>query len=668
MPNTFCKTILILLLLTAGQLSMQGSTPVYTLAADSSLNYTPSKLHPAEAETFFELLNAHEKTAFSNDALVARFSIFNPSKERATYWVGFSISNEYSHIFADGKLLRNGAFVDRSERKHPQNGITPVEVGPGQKIELMVLMANRTNRPVSHEYTHLYGNNTVLEQLSNPSPKIFTGHAIAVFFQGAVWIMMIYMLLLFVQNQKEYMYLFYALYMFFAMYYMFQKLEEVYPISSLMPFTPEVRWVLNEPLQFFIYLFYNAFVVSFLNVYSKDRFLYRVIRVLNISYLVYAFAVLLYLFFTYDAILRDTLFVITRILIIAISIFLIIRFLTKVRGVLTRYIVVGSIFFMVGNMLAMAYSLQLPLPEIPFYPINFTQMGIFAELICFSLGLGHRIRLQARERENLQEAYIQQLVMNETIARDSNRKLQQTVAARTEEVLRKQKEIDEARSAEIEEKFQRQLTEIEMEALRLQMNPHFLFNSLNSIRYYVMQEDSEKAADYITKFSKLLRNILQNNRQRTIRLSQEMETLQLYMAFEKERLSGRFDFHLEIDEFVNLEEIEIQPMLIQPFVENAIWHGINHKEGKGSVWIRVSMVSPDKLKIEIEDNGVGREKASAINSGSVGKNSSVGLTNTQERLKLMSKLQKIALELSIEDLKDERSVPSGTRVTLTLAI
>ncbi|NJL74331.1 MAG: histidine kinase [Saprospiraceae bacterium] len=151
-----------------------------------------------------------------------------------------------------------------------------------------------------------------------------------------------------------------------------------------------------------------------------------------------------------------------------------------------------------------------------------------------------------------------------------------------------------------------------MKALRAQMNPHFLFNVLNSIKLYMVQNDARTAAKYLTKFSRLIRLILNNSKSPMVKLEEELNALLLYIEMENFRFNDKFDFELYVEEEISLGQIEIPPMILQPFVENAIWHGLMHKEDeRGVLTINIKLNdAKDKLCFIIEDNGIGREKHS----------------------------------------------------------
>jgi ligand-binding sensor domain-containing protein/two-component sensor histidine kinase len=216
------------------------------------------------------------------------------------------------------------------------------------------------------------------------------------------------------------------------------------------------------------------------------------------------------------------------------------------------------------------------------------------------------------------------------------------------------------RKKQIEEKqaLKQHALETEMKALRAQMNPHFIFNTLNSINNYIAKEEPDMARSYLTGFAKLMRNILELSREESISLANELETVKNFITLERIRFRERFSYHLTIAPDVNTNSIKILPLILQPFVENAIWHGLLPKKEGGNIWIRVN-TEGGKLIITIEDDGVGRSKKSDIQSENYRK--SYGSTISEERLKLQNLLNNI----EIIDKFDEAHKPCGTSVILT---
>lgn len=215
--------------------------------------------------------------------------------------------------------------------------------------------------------------------------------------------------------------------------------------------------------------------------------------------------------------------------------------------------------------------------------------------------------------------------------------------------------------------YNQKIAEVEMSALRAQMNPHFLFNCLNSIKYFIINNETDQASDYLTKFGRLIRLILSNSKSESISLKNEIEALKLYVELESLRFDQKFQFKLEVDEDLQTDFIEVPPMIIQPFVENAIWHGLMHLKESG--WLRVRLIKEDEdLLCEIEDNGVGRTKAANLKSKSVSKEKSMGMDITRNRLMRIQTDIRIEEQLEIIDLVAENGSPRGTLVRFRIPL
>lgn len=217
-------------------------------------------------------------------------------------------------------------------------------------------------------------------------------------------------------------------------------------------------------------------------------------------------------------------------------------------------------------------------------------------------------------------------------------------------------------------KFKGQMAELEMKALRAQINPHFLFNCMNSINRMIYENKNDEASRYLTRFSKLVRLILENTERSVVTLRDELELLESYIQLESLRFKSRIDFLITVDESVNRDATYLPAMILQPFVENAIWHGLMHldPERKGKLQIHVFQ-NDGVLHCSIEDNGVGREYARMVEEKSVWKSKSLGMKITEERLRLLNKehLQQL---VSIIDLKDETQRGLGTRVEINIPV
>jgi len=208
---------------------------------------------------------------------------------------------------------------------------------------------------------------------------------------------------------------------------------------------------------------------------------------------------------------------------------------------------------------------------------------------------------------------------------------------------------------------------LQQKLFRSQMNPHFLFNSLSSIHNYIIHEEPARAGQYLSKFSKLVRNILECSVEEYIPLEEEISTIENYLELQKLRFPDKFDYSVEVDKAIDTESLNIPPMLLQPFIENSIEHGFKHKEGKGN--IKISFTSKNgMLLVELQDDGIGREKAQELLFKHNQDHKSLATALIRERIQALNKRLKKKIVLTILDLKNEKNEPVGTKVALEIPI
>ena len=193
------------------------------------------------------------------------------------------------------------------------------------------------------------------------------------------------------------------------------------------------------------------------------------------------------------------------------------------------------------------------------------------------------------------------------------------------------------------------------------MNPHFIFNSLNSVNNYIAKSNERAANKYLAKFSRLMRMVLDYSQVEFISLTNEIELLQLYVELEHERFKDKFDFEFTVDPTINTEHYQIPPMLVQPFIENAVWHGLRYKKEKGLLRVHFKDRG-DHVEILVADNGIGREKSQAIKTVNQKKHKSSGMQNVENRTEMIRTLFRKKIDYQIANLSDG----TGTKVTLKL--
>lgn len=222
------------------------------------------------------------------------------------------------------------------------------------------------------------------------------------------------------------------------------------------------------------------------------------------------------------------------------------------------------------------------------------------------------------------------------------------------------------RKAESEKEMLRhRISAAELQALRSQMNPHFVFNAINSVQYFITDNDPESSQIYLEKFASLIRYVLDNAKLAPIPLKTEINALKIYM--ELEALRFKFDYKIVIKDTAPLDDIYIPSMLVQPYVENAIWHGLMHKKGKGEITITFIINNSD-LKCIIDDNGIGRKRSAEIelDAGKVATHKSLGMSITKERLEIINKINQSHLKVTITDKVNSAGESAGTRVEIDI--
>ena len=231
----------------------------------------------------------------------------------------------------------------------------------------------------------------------------------------------------------------------------------------------------------------------------------------------------------------------------------------------------------------------------------------------------------------------------------------------------RQRQIQKLNEIILEQKSKEQIRDLEKTALRSQMNPHFMFNSLNSIKSYIATNEPRIATRFLNKFAQLMRIILSNSQEQEVLLAQEIRALQLYIELEQFRLKNGFDFSIEIDPELQKEEYVVPPLIVQPYVENSIWHGLVNKSGHKQLQITISKKG-DNMLIKISDNGIGRRASEVLNKEKPNTYKSYGMKITKDRLRLNDDAFEEKSNIKILDKVDPQGNPLGTEVSIYLPL
>jgi len=331
----------------------------------------------------------------------------------------------------------------------------------------------------------------------------------------------------------------------------------------------------------------------------------------------------------------------------------------KIPGALKYFAAVGSLSYILLGITALIATqvYHRGSYNLPFGPVNFFYAGVLFEQITFGLGLAYKIELLNKER-------LEKTRQNDMLTQRMNEKLQDELAHREAEIKAMQKAADEARITEIKSAYQSELHRVQLSNLQSKMNPHFIFNALNSIKVYLIENDKAKATAYLNRFAKLMRKILDGSRYEASTLADELETLKLYLEIE----NSRFDDEIEVS-IPQLNEhfgqIKLPPLILQPFAENAIWHGLAPvKNEKRKIWVELKLCGQNYCLL-ICDNGIGPKAASAKAAHKVIKKKSHGLKITQERLDVFNQKYHTNYSFFIKD-RSQHYQEQGAEVVFVL--
>jgi sensor histidine kinase YesM len=335
----------------------------------------------------------------------------------------------------------------------------------------------------------------------------------------------------------------------------------------------------------------------------------------------------------------------------------------KTPNNLKFFIISGVVVYQVFAYVALVKSIYV---SSGVYPIVFFYTGIIIESTIFMLGLGYKVKLIYLEKINVQKKIIQEQVASQELKETYQKELETQLNEKIAELKIAIQSNEDEKLNSLKLSFENEISLLKLDALRNQMNPHFIFNALNSIKAYFIDNNKEKAIYYLNKFAKLIRKILESSRTDSISLEEELETIELYMNIENIRFHDAIKFNINVGENVNLTLVKLPGLLLQPFIENSIWHGLMQKEGEKNIVIEIAGFE-NITTLTITDNGVGRAKANERSEKKSFKKESLGIQFAQERLNHFNKKHNTAYRFNIVDLTDDHGEPGGTKVVFEFA-
>jgi len=424
--------------------------------------------------------------------------------------------------------------------------------------------------------------------------------------RGGVFVLFIYHLLIFFQNKNK-LYLHYSLYLAAITLFLYEPIIDEW--------LPNYLYYAAFSIQFIAYAAFIAFARDLIdsrsNLLGWDKYLELEIKILLILAPIF---VIIQLLFGYEFQVKA--FIIIAPLITLFTLYTFYIIITRTHDSSAKYLVIATLFYLVFanvSFLELIFGIDVFL-NLGVYPIFFIYIGVIGQSLILSVIIGSIIQKIEQKSKNAEIRLAVKL---------------------------------------------KEMEELKMTALQSQMNPHFLFNSLNSINNFVLKNEVEKASDYITKFSRLIRIILNSSSSPTSTLAEELGILSLYVKLEQMRVNGGFDYIVNVEKGLNLEPIKVPPLFLQPFIENAIWHGIMKKQGEKIIELSIKKQNNNVLCV-ITDNGIGINKAKELDHMSQ-KRKFFGAKATENRIRILYQNKDVHIET--KDISS--SIRTGTQVSIS---
>ena len=458
---------------------------------------------------------------------------------------------------------------------------------------------------------------------------------------GGLLLLSIYHLILYYQNHNQ-SYFLYSSYTFFSFLAYMSVVESgfLFDLSAYFNFDYNSKHLFTIIFNCIYFLFF----AQFLEVKKTSKTLFHIITVP--IYVLIGIATISFVLlksginkFIFEEFYKAFIYIITAHTLVSFYI------LTKIKNNLKYYIIFGGVMLYLCSILGEHSIRQLPLINISKKMGDFIYFnGLIVENIAFAFALGRRQKISYQEKVSFNKNLIAEMQKNVKLKDKINLQHQKRLEVENDRI-----------------KYQRENSDLKLSILQNQMNPHFIFNALNSIKYYILENDTKNAVDYLTKFSKIIRTILISSTVKEFTLEEELQSIKVYVDLENLRFNKKIDFTVYVDPNIDADHVKLPPMVLQPYIENAIIHGVALIENKK---IEIEILAKHQcIEIRIIDNGVGRKEAAKNRVRHKNLSKSLGTKITDEMLKNYFGAKNYTI--TYHDLqKDEE--PTGTMVVLEI--
>lgn len=493
-------------------------------------------------------------------------------------------------------------------------------------------------------------------QLRMDYNQIYWVDFINIGFLGIMFFVLLYALGVYAYEKKA-IYFYYSIYIFVLGIYLFSRSEFIYNTitSEIEEYFPRINFYISDTFQYIAHFAALQFGILFLNAKKDYPIFFRAAYYVRIFFLVAIILSVLNISTVNNQFFNDWLSYIERTAATIATVYMQIVILAQAKNKLVIFYMVGSILFLVGAVISV-FAMN----------VIYMRIGTLIEILLFSLGLAYRSNLIQQERNIFKERMISEIQEKEELLNRYNEDLKRQVLERSEALINEQQLFEREKQKVLKLSLEKEIDRVKMTALRSQMKPHFLFNALNAIRALIIKNDSHQAYDYLTDFSRLVRYILESSENEYVSLEEELKMLKIYVRIERMRAENSFEYIVDVDDSINKREVSIPPLILQPFLENAIVHGVDNTKEDQLISLKISPESDFLIRFEVQDNGKGRRKDDNENKFvELGKKKSMAVDLTQKRLNLLDSNQ---ARLQIKDLYLENGASAGTKVILYLPL